>query len=122
MNYKVLPGKGQAFEDVFHAVLAAMNEMAGHSRTRLYRDVGEAASYLIVSDWSDRTAFDAFIASDQFRKVANWGKEQILAERPTHDYYEKPGAADSNAPAGGNPAGGAKSGAAGGAAECPVQH
>ncbi len=89
MNYQVLPGKERSFEDVFKAVIAAMNGMPGHSVTRLYTDVFERGRYLIVSDWSDRAAFDAFIRSEQFRRVANWGKEQILAGRPTHDYYEK---------------------------------
>ena len=89
MNYHVLPGKERAFEDVFKAVLAAMHGMAGHTRTSLYRDVLEPQKYLIVSDWSDRGAFDAFIRSDQFRKVADWGKEQVLAGRPTHEYYER---------------------------------
>jgi len=41
-----------------------------------------------VSDWNDRAAFDAFIGSEKFRNVANWGKEQILAGRPSHEYYE----------------------------------
>jgi heme-degrading monooxygenase HmoA len=45
--------------------------------------------YLIVSDWADRGAFDAFIGSEAFRSVANWGKEQILAGRPTHEIYER---------------------------------
>lgn len=88
MNYHVLPGKEQAFEDVFRAVIEGMRGMPGHRVTRLYRDAFEARRYLVVSAWSDRAAFDAFIASTQFRAIANWGKEQILAERPSHDYYE----------------------------------
>lgn len=89
MNYQVLPGKEKPFEDVFSAVLKAMNTMPGHTRSSLFRDVLEPQRYLIVSEWSDRAAFDGFIRSEQFRSVANWGKEQILAGRPTHDYYEK---------------------------------
>jgi heme-degrading monooxygenase HmoA len=89
MNYHVLPGKEKAFEDVFSAVLAAMKEMPGHTASHLYRDVFENQKYLIVSDWSDRAAFDGFTRSERFRQVTNWGKEQILAGRPTHEYYEK---------------------------------
>lgn len=89
MNYHVIPGKEKAFEDVFRAVLDKMGAMAGHSRSSLYRDVFDPQSYLIISDWSDRAAFEAFIGSEQFRSVANWGKEQILSRRPTHEYYEK---------------------------------
>lgn len=89
MNYRVLPGKNQQFEDVFNAVLNKMQGMEGHSESHLFRDVNDEQQYLITSDWSDRGMFDAFIASEEFRSVANWGAEQILAGRPSHDYYEK---------------------------------
>ena len=89
MNYQVLPGKEQAFEQVFKAVLEKMAQMPGHSETHLYHDVFDSQRYLIVSDWSDRSAFDTFIGSEQFRSVTDWGKEQILAGRPIHEYYEK---------------------------------
>lgn len=89
MNYRVLPGKQEAFEGVFNAVIEKMQDMAGHTKTFLFQDVNDDQNYLISSDWSDRKAFDEFIASEQFRSVANWGKEQILAGRPSHDYYEK---------------------------------
>jgi len=88
MNYRVIPGKEEQFESVFQAVIDKMQEMDGHSKTNLYKDAFDSQSYLIVSDWSDRDAFDAFIRSEQFRSVADWGKEQILAGRPSHDYYE----------------------------------
>lgn len=88
MNYQVIPGKGGQFEQVFKAVLEAMGQMPGHSESHLYKDVFDPHRYVIISDWSDRTAFDAFIRSEQFRNVANWGKEQILAGRPSHTYYE----------------------------------
>lgn len=89
MNYSVLPGKQKAFEDVFDAVLNIMNDMPGHESSTLYRDVSDDQNYLIISDWNDRAAFDAFIASEKFRGVANWGKEQVLAGRPRHEVYEK---------------------------------
>lgn len=89
MNYKIVPGKEKSFEDVFSAVLNLMADMEGHSASHLYKDVFDSQQYLIVSDWNDRAAFDAFIKSDQFRKVADWGKEQILAGPPKHEYYER---------------------------------
>ncbi|RIK68992.1 MAG: antibiotic biosynthesis monooxygenase [Planctomycetota bacterium] len=88
MNYKVLPGKEETFENAFRKVIHAMQSIAGHTVTRMYRNIDDAREYVILSDWSDRAAFDAFIASETFRAVANWGKEQILAGRPTHNYYE----------------------------------
>lgn len=89
MNYIVLSGKEKAFEQVFVAVLEKMHQMPGHDQSYLFRDVNDPQHYLIISDWGDRKAFDEFIGSDQFRSVTDWGKEQILAERPKHDYYEK---------------------------------
>ena len=89
MNYQVIPGKEKDFEDVFNAVLKVMNDMPGHNRSSLYRDVACDQRYLIISDWNDRQAFDAFIQSDRFRNVADWGKQQILAGRPSHEIYER---------------------------------
>ena len=88
MNYKVLPGKGEIFENAFSKVLDAMQKMEGHSKSFLFRDVHNENSYLIISDWSEKAAFDGFIQSDAFKKVANWGKEQILAGRPEHNVYQ----------------------------------
>ncbi|MCE9591833.1 MAG: antibiotic biosynthesis monooxygenase [Planctomycetes bacterium] len=89
MNYEVLQGKEKLFEDVFAKVIDVMKVIPGHTKTFLYRDVFNAQRYLIVSDWSDRAAFDGFVRSERFRGIANWGKEQVLAGRPTHDYYER---------------------------------
>ena len=87
MNYDVLPGKESVFERAFEAVLQAMQGMEGHTRSQLFRDVHSAGSYLIMSEWTSREAFDRFIGSDRFRTVTNWGKEQILAGRPRHQVY-----------------------------------
>ena len=89
MNYHVLQGKEQIFEAAFARVLEAIEAAPGHDTSRLYRGVGGEgdADYLIVSRWSDEQAFDTFIASDAFRKVADWGRENVLAGRPTHTTY-----------------------------------
>lgn len=103
MNYDVLEGKQNAFESVFARVLEIMGGLPGHQHTELFRSVTSPRSYLIVSQWSNRADFDAFIKSDQFLKVADWGKSQILASRPRHEVY---GDSPSPAPAasGGCPA------------------
>ncbi len=88
MNYKVLPGKEETFENAFRKVIQAMSGIAGHTHTRMCRDIDDARLYVILSEWNDKGAFDAFIASDTFRNIANWGKEQILEGRPKHTYYE----------------------------------
>ena len=88
MNYKVIEGKGELFESVFNKVLGVMNEMAGHSESHLYRETNDPSSYLIVSLWSDRATFDAFVASERFKNVVTWGKEEVLSARPQHEIYE----------------------------------
>jgi heme-degrading monooxygenase HmoA len=89
MNYKVIPGKGEVFENAFRSVLKVMEEMEGHTKSFLYKDVDDANSYLIVSDWSSEDAFNGFIRSEKFANVVNWGKENILAGRPSHTVYRR---------------------------------
>lgn len=96
MNYDVLSGKEEEFEKVFYKVLGVMKEMPGHGHSALYRNVAAPSSYLIISEWNDVEAFNAFIASDRFRNVANWGKENVLTSRPRHQIY---GAESAKAPA-----------------------
>lgn len=88
MNYTILPGKNAEFEKACNAVIGAMDGMDGHTKSFLFKDVNNPQSYVIMSDWSDRAAFDTFVSSEQFRNVTNWGKEQILAGRPSHNYFE----------------------------------
>lgn len=88
MNYTVLPGKNEVFETAFRKVLHAMRNVKGLTSSKMFRDIDDANHYVILSEWSDRAAFDAFIGSEAFRSVANWGKEQILAGRPSHTYYD----------------------------------
>lgn len=87
MNYEVHSGKEAEFEQVFGAVVKLIESLEGHGETHLYKDVSNSRMYLVVSQWSDRAAFDAFIASDRFKKVADWGKSEILASKPKHEVY-----------------------------------
>jgi heme-degrading monooxygenase HmoA len=91
MNYRVRAGKEEVFEAAFARVLSAIESAAGHDASRLYKGVGGGpdADYLIVSRWSDEQAFDAFVASDAFKKVTSWGRDNILAGRPTHTTYRE---------------------------------
>ncbi len=87
MNYQIIPGKDDEFVKVFTKVLEIMGKMEGHDKTNLFRDVHSEHDYLIVSEWSCKHAFDAFMASDQFKNVADWGKLNVLRGRPTHEIY-----------------------------------
>lgn len=87
MNYKIIPGKDEEFTTTFAKVMQIMADIDGHSETHLYRDAFSEHEYLVVSDWASKDAFDGFIASERFKNVANWGKENVLASRPTHEIY-----------------------------------
>lgn len=87
MNYMILEGKEDAFETVFYKVLVVMEAMEGHKDSKLFHEVRNPQHYLIVSEWHSQDAFDAFIQSDKFKSVVNWGKEQVLASRPHHEIY-----------------------------------
>ena len=88
MNYHVIEGKQQDFEDKFVAVIDALKAAEGHSSSVLWKDTADSASYLITSEWSEEKAFMEFIKSEAFRDVTNWGKEQILSGRPQHKIYK----------------------------------
>jgi len=87
MNYEVLAGKEEIFEKAFAKVLATLEDVEGHESSRLLRDVHRERSYAIHSIWSSEERFQVFVASDQFAKVTDWGKEQVLASRPEHVVY-----------------------------------
>ena len=103
MNYEVREGKAEAFERKFALVLEAMRKLPAHVHTELFKSVGSPGRYLIVSEWHGREGFDAFIASEAFHRVTDWGASAILASRPRHEVY---GDSASSAPMG----------------HCPVAH
>ncbi len=88
MNYHVIPGKQQDFENKFAAVMGALRSAQGHTSSTLWKDVSDDASYLITSEWSEEQAFLDFIHSQAFKDVTTWGKEQILSGRPQHKIYK----------------------------------
>ena len=89
MNYFVIPGKEQVFEDACKKVVETMEGISGHEASSLYREIGDGdPTYLIVSSWQNEQAFKDFIASDAFKKVTNWGAENILRGRPQHTTYQ----------------------------------
>ena len=89
MNYFVIPGKEQVFEDACAKVIKTMSGIDGHDTSSLFKEVGDGVPvYLISSRWTDEQAFKDFIASDAFKKVTNWGKLNILRGRPMHTTYK----------------------------------
>ncbi len=64
MNYHVIEGKQQDFEEKFAGVIGALKAAPGHTNSTLWKDVADGASYLITSEWSDEGAFREFISSE----------------------------------------------------------
>ena len=91
MNYHVVEGKEEVFEGACAKVLDVMGEADGHDDSQIFRrvDGGESSQYLIVSRWSDEDAFNAFIASETFKKVTSWGLSNVLTGRPSHTTYQE---------------------------------
>lgn len=89
MNYFVREGKEKVFEDACASVVEAMQGIDGHDESHIYSRVGGEPVYLIVSRWESEDAFQAFVASDQFKKVTSWGKENILTGPPRHTTYRE---------------------------------
>jgi heme-degrading monooxygenase HmoA len=93
MNYFVLPGKEQVFEDAVAKVVDTMRGLDGHDDSHLFREVGDGdPTYLIVSRWNSEQDFKNFVASDAFKKVTDWGQQNILSGRPRHTTYQEGGA------------------------------
>ena len=89
MNYFVIPGKEQVFEDACAKVVETMGGIEGHETSSIFKEVGDSEPvYLIVSRWQDEQAFKDFVASDAFKKVTNWGALNILSGRPQHTTYQ----------------------------------
>jgi heme-degrading monooxygenase HmoA len=88
MNYVVLEGKQQVFEDACARVVETMQGIEGHDESHLYKRLGDGdPTYLIVSRWESEAAFRDFVASEAFKKVTSWGRENILAGPPRHTTY-----------------------------------
>lgn len=87
MHYDVVPGKEEEFEQGFLRVIEHLKTVGGHVDSHLYEDVAVTGSYVILSEWETKEAFEAFLRSDAFKQVTAWGKAEILRGRPRHKVY-----------------------------------
>ena len=87
MHYDVVAGKEQEFEQGFIKVIEHLTGVAGHVESHLYEDVQTVGSYVILSEWESKDAFQAFLKSDAFKQVTAWGRAEILRGRPRHKIY-----------------------------------
>jgi len=101
LYYQVRPGKEQVFEQTADRVMELLAANPGHLKSFLYRDVKNPLSYAILSEWNSSGAFGAFLNSEAFKQIAEFGRSQVLQERPRHRVYgaeRELGAADTEAP------------------------
>lgn len=87
MHYDVIPGKEEEFENGFIGVIEHLKSVAGHVDSHMYEDVQSVGSYVILSQWETKEAFEAFIRGETFKQVVSWGKADILRSRPRHKVY-----------------------------------
>ncbi len=87
LYYDVIPGKEQTFEEAVDKVLGVLSQNPDHVKSYLYHRVSEPNSYAIISEWSSKDSFSAFVQSDIFKQVTDWGKAEVLARRPSHKVY-----------------------------------
>ena len=88
MHYDVIAGREEEFERGFLSVLEHLKTVPGHVESHLYEDVASVGSYVILSEWQTKEAFDSFLRSDAFRNVTAWGRAEILRGRPRHKVYQ----------------------------------
>lgn len=65
LTMKVHPGREDEFEATWAAVADVTSRTAGNVRQTLLRAGDEASTFVIVSDWADRAAFEAFERSPE---------------------------------------------------------
>ncbi len=94
MHYDVVPGKEAEFEQGFLRVIEHLRSVDGHVQSRMYEDVTQRGSYVILSEWRTQDGFTAFLRSDAFKQVTAWGKAEILRGRPRHTVYKTEGSLD----------------------------
>jgi heme-degrading monooxygenase HmoA len=87
MHYDVVPGKEEEFEQGFLKVLEHLRTLPGHVDSHMYEDVACVGSYVIMSQWETREAFEKFIHSPEVAKVTAWGRAEMLRGRPRHKVY-----------------------------------
>jgi len=87
LYYEVRPGKEQVFEESVDRVIDVLSKNPGHVKSFLYRDVKNPRSYAIISEWTLQKDFADFIHSDIFKQVTDFGKAEILEQRPRHKVY-----------------------------------
>lgn len=87
LYYDVKPGQEAVFEGMVDRLIGALEQNEGHVKSMLYRAVKNPRSYAIISEWDSQEAFTTFIHSDAFKQATDFGKAEVLEQRPRHKVY-----------------------------------
>jgi len=87
LYYDVRPGQETVFEKTADQVMDLLAQNPGHVKSFLYRDVKNPRSYAIISEWNSQNDFANFVRSDVFKRVTEFGKAEVLEQRPRHKVY-----------------------------------
>ncbi len=75
----VAPGWEEAFEERFRQRAGRIESRPGFLRLQILRPASEGAPYVVLSCWEDRAAFEAWVASEDFR-AAHAGRHRLPPE------------------------------------------
>ncbi len=84
---RIRPGDEEAFERAFAEVAAKMRGTPGHIREELLRDPTEPDSYVLVGDWTSRSAFQEWFDSPG-HEGRTTPMRQYWEGRAEHHLYE----------------------------------
>ena len=79
MHYDVIAGKEEEFEKGFLGVLDYLKNIDGHVESHLYEDVASVGSYVILSQWTTKQSFEAFIHSPTFKESSPGERQRFSA-------------------------------------------
>ena len=86
-RFQIAPGQEDAFEEAWRRRESHLDGVPGFLSFWLLR--GPEGDFISCSRWESEAAFNAFVASDAFKKVTSWGKQNILAGPPRHTTYRE---------------------------------
>jgi len=93
-RFQVVPGREEAFEQVWRERESHLDEVGGFKEFHLLRGPGadDATLYVSHTIWESREAFEAWTKSDSFRKsharAGNDGPSNVVGH-PAFEWFEQ---------------------------------
>lgn len=83
----VAKGREQEFEETFLTRDRAVDQMAGFLDLHVLRPT-EGRTYVVMTRWNSREAFDNWTTSEAFRAAHRKGSSGLAQDRPVLEIYE----------------------------------